>query len=115
MSGDNKKWEKLLPPIYQRFVSKLDFNDYANDELIYNIVSIIEDLKELKTWKWFSSKEESDGFVVIVTGEFLPRLTWFIHAQDIALSKLTIKADVHDTTYNLKVYKDVTLYKKFDL
>ena len=38
LSGDNKKWEKLLPPIYQKFVSQLDFNDYANDELIYNIV-----------------------------------------------------------------------------
>ena len=115
MSENDKRWEKLLPSIYAKFVSQLVFDDYANDELVYSIVSIIEDMQELKTWEWFSSKEESNGFEVIVTGEFLPRFTWFIHAQNIALSKISIKADIHDTTYNLKVYKDVTSYKKFDL
>lgn len=114
LDENSSRWNRLLPGKIVQFVKQLTRDDYSNDDLLFPIHSIISDMQELKEWEWYSSKELTNGFEVIVLGEFLPRFTWFIHCQNIPLSNIWIKDDRDDGPYNLNVYKDVTSYKKFE-
>ena len=112
LDDESVRWKQLLPAKIIQFVNQLNDDDYSNDILLFPVHSIIYDMKKLKEWEWYSSKEAPKGFKVVVQGNFLPRFIWFIHCQNIPLIKISIEKN--NKIYPLKVYKDVTTYKSFD-
>lgn len=109
---NSSQWKRLLPSKITTFISQLSFDDYANDELLFPLDAIIDDMQTLKDWEWYSSRELTNGLEIIVQGDFHPRFIWFLHCQNIPLFKISIIKN--SVVYPLKVYRDVTSYKKLE-
>lgn len=109
----DKKWESLLPKKIVNIVSQFDEQDYKNDDLVFSLSSIVDDVKDsdIKKWQWYSSKINNKGFEVYFDGVFSSRFTSFVRFQGIPLSKITIERN--GIVYPIKVRKDIMTYKKF--
>lgn len=107
----NLKWEKILPKGIVNKIKQLDGDDFKYDELLYNIDLSIDDFKESKKWKWYSSFLIEKGFDIIVTGNFNVRFINFIHCQNVPLKDISIVDINKNEVYQLKTIKDYTTYK----
>ncbi|MFT3979060.1 MAG: hypothetical protein QM687_01230 [Ferruginibacter sp.] len=112
IAAEEKKWEELLPSKLVNVVTQFNFEDFRNDELVFSLRGIVEDVqdKEVKEWEWYSSKLEKDGFKVYFEGTFRARFTSFVRFQGVPLSKITIERN--GVVYPINVLKDVMSYKK---
>lgn len=76
------KWNELLPQKVIKFTEQLKEEDYF-DELVSHISLMINDLKRVREWEWYSSKLTDDGFEVVVNGIFRGVFLPIIHHQGI--------------------------------
>jgi len=114
LRSDDPMWNDLLPEKIVRIVNRMDKEDYKNDELVFSVKSMVDDVldPDIKTWQWYSSQLNENGFEVYFEGTFRARFTGFVRFQGIPLSKITIERK--GVVYPINVYKDVMTYKKFD-
>lgn len=111
---EDPKWENLLPKAVVSFTKQLEEKDYHNDDLVSHIPSIINGLRKLREWEWYSSQLfEDGGFEVVVKGNLIGIATLnLLHHQ--GLPHKAIYTGTDKEIYPVKALTDVLTYKKWD-
>jgi len=112
LDEEDKQWESLLPKSIVAFTDQLTDEDYHKDDLISHIPSMIDNLKEIRDWEWYSSKLTDDGFEVIMSGIFRGIFLPMLHHQGIPHKSLFIERD--GIEYPTKALTDVLTYKTWN-
>lgn len=112
LTSKSKVWLDKLPEQLVKFVEQLDDEDFKNDEMVYQIEWMIDNLKRLRKWKWYSSNKTPSGFEVIVEGKFRSIFVPLLHMQGIPLHNIFIQRE--DDIFPISAFKDVMLYKKYN-
>jgi len=106
------KWKEVLPKKFVRFSEQLEDEDYGRDNMTAHISGMICDMQKVRQWEWYSSKLTSDGFEVVVTGEFHAIFQSILHHQ--GLPHASIFVEHNGIEYASDAMTDVLTYKSFD-
>jgi hypothetical protein len=109
---EDAKWNTLLPRKIVRFTEQLEEDDYHKDDLISHIPSMIDGLKDIRDWEWYSSKLTNDGFEVIMKGIFRYIFRPLLHHQGIPHKSIYVERE--GVEYPTKSVIDVLTYKTFN-
>ncbi len=109
---EDPKWEELLPNALIEFTNQLKEEDFHKDDIITAIPNIINKLKEVKDWEWYSSKLTTNGFEVYMKGMFRYIFRPMIHQQGIPHTSIFVERD--DKEYPTRSLTDVLTYRKWD-
>jgi hypothetical protein len=110
LEPEDETWEKILPKRITKFIEQ---HDYIKDDFITHICPIIEQLKEVRDWEWYSSKLMDNGFEVVMKGEFYGIFLPILHHMGIPHKSMFIVHDGH--VYDVsRAGTDVMTYKTFD-
>jgi len=112
LDEEDPKWKTLLPKKIVEFTEQLEEEDYHKDDLVSHIPAMIDALKDIREWEWYSSKLFSDGFEIIMKGIFRGIFIPIIHHQGIPHSNIFIERN--GKVFATKVLADVLSYKTFD-
>lgn len=112
LNEESSKWEKILPKKIVEFTNQLEEDDYHKDDLLSHIPAMIDGLKRLREWEWFSSKLTQDGFEIIMEGIFRGIFLPILHHQGIPHKSLFIVRNSKE--FPTKAIKDVLSYKTFN-
>jgi hypothetical protein len=112
LDDDDSRWNKLLPQKLIKFTRQLEEDDYHKDELISHIPAMLDNLKTIRKWVWYSSRVTGNGFDVIVTGRFRMIFLPLLHHQGIPHGSLFIEYD--GVEYPTRANTDVLTYKTFN-
>lgn len=108
------KWEELLPKQLVTFTHQLEEEDYHKDDLISHIPVMINRLKEIKDWEWYSSAmlDNDEGFEIIFTGKLNVTAQPLLHHQGIPHASIFVEKD--GKLFATRALTDVLTYKTFD-
>ena len=112
LDEEDSEWESLLPKSIVAFTDQLTEEDYHKDDLISHIPAMLDGLKRLRKWEWYSSKLTEDGFEVIMKGIFRGIFLPILHHQGIPHRSLFIERDGKE--YPTKAVIDVLTYKTWN-
>lgn len=112
LKEESSKWEKLLPKKLVEFTNQLEEDDYHKDDLLSHIPAMIDSLKRLREWEWYSSKLTPNGFEVVMEGMFRGIFLPVLHHQGLPHKSLFITRNGRE--YPTRAITDVLSYKTFD-
>jgi hypothetical protein len=111
LNEEASQWEELLPEKLVKFTNQLEAEDYK-DDLISHIPAMINSLKHIKDWEWYSSKLIPNGFEVVLKGKFKAIFLPLLHHLGIPHKNLFIERN--GIEYPTKAMIDVLDYKMFE-
>lgn len=106
------KWNELLPKALVQFTNQLKEEDFHKDDIITAIPNILNKLKKVKEWEWYSSKLTNNGFDIYMKGMFRGIFLPIIHQQGIPHSSLFIVSE--EKEYATRALTDVLTYRKWN-
>lgn len=112
LKTESSEWEKILPKKLVQFTNQLEKDDYHKDDLLSHIPAMIDGLKRLRQWEWYSSKLTANGFEVVMKGIFRGIFLPILHHQGLPHISLFITRNGRE--YPTKAITDVLTYKTFD-
>lgn len=106
------KWYELFPEKVVKFTKQLKKIDYHKDDLISHIPSMVDKVKDVRKWEWYSSKLNDGGFEVFFIGNFRGIFIPIVHHQGIPHANIFTEED--GVEYPTRALTDVLTYRKWN-
>ncbi|MAX71389.1 MAG: hypothetical protein CMC76_09865 [Flavobacteriaceae bacterium] len=110
---DSPKWDELFPKEVVAFTNQLQEEDYK-DELLSHLSHFVDDVRDVRSWEWYSSQLYEDGFEVVILDEDRKGMLWsLLHHQGIPHANL-FSGDDKTKLSVIKAGLDVLTYKTWN-